>query len=358
MARILYHVFDQRSGAPLHARLDAQDIDRNLEWHEVTDDKGEFLAFLAPGHYKLTVSVPGYTTRNFDDHYGGDGNPQIGMESASGSAGLIVQGRNLVNSSGSRIVLAGTDQFLAYRQYLDGVSLGPALQESRDLGIDTWRVFFMGSKKQNTVFDLNPREPGFYDRVRPFADLLNGNGITLLATIYVDNQDVQMDYDHWFRMADRLRGTRTILSGGNEWTKNGFDPGRLGDPHMVWSRGSDQQNEAPYKPQGSVLEFHPVRNYQTAMRDTVASAIELFEVQGYNQPLLLDEIAKMGTDPDGRSDPAWVHPENCYNYFRLASTLCAGVVFHNWYGQRGLLMNDQTRACAKAAMEGLSPFAS
>jgi hypothetical protein len=270
---------------------------------------------------------------------------------------LIQSGRDFVNPDGSRVVLKGTDAFLAFRHWLSGADLTPFFNETRELGFNLWRVFFQGSKAQNGVLQLDPKEPGFYEHVRPFAELLNSQGIVLLATIGVDNQDIQSPPDHWTRMYREFDGTATIISKANEWGKNlaGLRPDQIPNPPStaLWSQGSGLQDEAPFRPTGNTMEFHPVRTFTTTMRDAVASAIELYEVQNYgNVRLLYDEPGRMGSED--ASPAEFANPKRCWEYARIASALCAGVVFHNRAGQSGRLMPEGTKACAREFVRGLT----
>lgn len=272
---------------------------------------------------------------------------------------LRISGRDFVDETGARRVLNGCDMFMAYRQFLDGgaAALVPFVEESHTLGFDLWRVFLMGSKAQNQVMDLQPSEPDYYDRLRPFVATLNANGITLLATVFVDAQDVMPDLarrqQHWRDVADRLRGSVTILSGGNEWRKNGFNPGELADPGMIWSRGSDlsvgDNEHAPYRPYGRVAEYHPRRDLWASLMDTVASPVFIHETNGLTGPLIIDEPPKMGTHGSrGFEDPPMAR-----RFAQHYAAECGGAVFHNAFGQRGLRMDDPTRACAAAWQQGM-----
>lgn len=266
---------------------------------------------------------------------------------------LEIRGRDFVDAQGQRIVLNGTDGFLDYRIFLDGGTLQPFLQESRDLGFQMRRVFLQGSKAQNQVMDLRPTEPGYYASLKPFVQAENAHGIIPLLTIGVDNQDVHSPVEHWARVVAETDGTTRLISFFNEWSKNSstFDPGAIPAPTgVLWSRGSDIGDKAPYRPAGAFLEFHPVRSYATAMRDAVASAIELYEAQGYTAPLLIDEPGRMGTNAH---EARFTDPREVERYARLLSTLCAGAVMHNWFGQRGRLMDAHTRACAEAWTRGV-----
>lgn len=265
---------------------------------------------------------------------------------------LDTRGRDFINHDGSRSVLCGTDMFCAFRQYLNGMDLTPFFAESRELGFNLWRVFMQGSIKQNNILQLSPTEPGYYEHVRPFAELLNRQGIVLLATIGIDNQDIKSPASHWTRMYDLLEGTSTLVSKANEWGKNlgGVRPDELPNPsgNILWSQGSGLQDEAPFKPTGKFMEFHQVRNFPTSIRDTVASATEIQDVLDYPEiPLIMDEPAKFGTDGN------YPEPRDSYNFARCYATFWAGAVFHNWNGQRGQLMDANTKACAREWVRGM-----
>jgi len=228
--------------------------------------------------------------------------------------------------------------------------LGPFFAESRDFAFNLWRVFLQGSVTQNGVLELRPQSvPDYYARLQAFAHIINSQGIALLATVFVDNQDVGQDYGHFARVCEALRGTATLISGGNEWHKNGFDPGRLGDPGMLWSRGSDLGDAAPFRPYASFAEFHPRRDFPKSLDDSVASAT-FIRASGLTGPLLIDEPAKFGTNG---SAPIYADPFTAYRFARHYSTECGGAVFHNWFGQRGLLMDGPTRECAAAWSRGM-----
>lgn len=268
---------------------------------------------------------------------------------------LGIIGPNFVDAQGRRQVLLGTDQFVAFKMFLDGnlSGLSALFQESRELGFNMWRVFMQGSVVQNNILQLSPNEPGYYEHVRPFADLLNRQGIVLLATVYVDNQDIKApNPQHWQRVADLLRGSTTILSGGNEWRKNGFDPGLLTDPGMLWSRGSDLGDQAPFKPTGLIMEFHPRRDLPAMLLDSVASPVTIYGSLGYPPiPLLIDEGIGFAVvpRPGSRSNDPWL----AYKLARHYSTETAGTVFHNDAGMRGQLMPPEIRACAVAWLVGM-----
>jgi hypothetical protein len=350
MSLILFKVQNSAAQPIAGALLSAESP--NGAWQGLTDAEGVFRANLRAGHYDITISAAGYTTRLLPADLDLPGTITIGLDPLT--ANLSVRGRDFVDRHGNVVKLNGVDGFMDYRLFLDGgeEALEPFIEETLDFGFNARRVFMQGSIKQNTVMELNPREPGYDKHVRPYVECMNERGIMPILTVGVDNQDILSPIDHWVRIDELTQGTDRIISFYNERDKNHGpeNPDLIPPASGLWSRGSLTTNLAPITPTGPVLEFHPVRNYTTAMRDAIASPIELFEVQGYQGALLIDEPGRMGTNPhDGR----FAEPRTVYEYARALSDLCAGAVMHNYFGQRGLLMDDLTRQCADGWCRGM-----
>lgn len=265
---------------------------------------------------------------------------------------LVPSGPYFVDGSGQRVVINGTDQFTALRQFIDGVDIAPLIRESRALGFNCWRIFCQGSIAQNGILNLFPQQiANYYTLLAEGVRRLNDAGIVPLLTVFVDNQDVQLGNDHWVRVAVAVRPFTVLLSGGNEWSKNGFKPPSLPDPGLpLWSRGSDVGDVAPPAPNGATFsEFHPRRDFPKSLDDSVASAT--FLMQNGFQRLIADEPPRMGTDG---SDPVYADPHSCWRFARHYATEWAGAVFHSRSGQRGVVMDDVTLACAKEWCRGMN----
>lgn len=308
---------------------------------------------LGTGDQQIRVGVPADPNRPMDIVLDG-------LEPLVAPLSFTARGRYLYDAGGKRTVLRGTDQFMALRQVADGIDITPYLRESNELGINLWRVFFMGSKPQNQVMDLNPTDPGIRQLMRPLANTLNQHGIVLLATVNVDSDhvvpEVPRKIENWHAVAGELAGTVSALSAGNEWRKNGFFPGDFTDPGvgLPWSRGSDlsegDNEHAPYRPYGTFAEYHPIRTLRTR-QDTVASPLYIFEERSLNAPLWCDEPPRMGFDA---SMPECADPDFCGQLARAWSVYYSAVVFHNRFGQSGRLMDDLTHRCAEAVMHNLT----
>lgn len=269
---------------------------------------------------------------------------------------LHIRGNDFVNEFGRRVSLAGCDGFLDYRFWLDGgaTALAPFVKESNELGFVVRRVFLAGSKKQNQVLDLSPKEHNFYPQLKPYVQYMNSNGIIPLLTVNVDMQDVMPvvgdRINNWNQIIAELKdsGLSYLISGGNEANKNGFDPYEIPDPGagVWWSRGSKTQDDF-YPPHGATAtEFHPVRNLadgRTQM-DAVAS-VYYMRKNGCNI-LWLDE-----SYPFDNNDPS---VEDTGILGRLYATYWAVVIFHNRQGQRGQLMGEGTRERATVFVKGMT----
>jgi len=273
---------------------------------------------------------------------------------------LEQRGNEFVDASGNRIVLAGVDMFPALRFFKDGgpEALKPFFAESARLGFQVWRVWSQGSKRQNNFLDLSPKEAGYYDAIRPFADLCNANGIAPLLTGYVDNQDVQSPLGHWSELGKRLVGSKTLLSGFNQWTKNQqkdssgnyvFKPQDLPSPGagLIWSRGSDVDDVMTHPKGAPAGELHATRqSFDRALMDATASPPTMRKPENGYGMCWMTEGNPFG-DSNGYSEQqAW-----CLG--RGYSILWALAVFHNRQSQFGQLMTEPTAKCAAAWVKGM-----
>jgi len=259
---------------------------------------------------------------------------------------LFAEGVTIRNEDGQRVSLCGYDQFTALRMLLDGADLQPFIDESLRYGFTCWRVFGMASSAQNGYYTLNPNETGYYEALEHLVQRLSEVGIYLLFTTYADCQDIGFDLNVWRQVADVLRPYEhaVFLSGGNEWSKNHWDPSALSDPELQWwSRGSDIGDAAPPYPPGTFAEFHPRRDYPKALDDTIASQTWIQYHDHCNVPLIIDEPPRVGEDGSG---PEYTDPFIVWRFARSYSSGCGGAVLHMRPGQKGALiapgsLNDQ-----------------
>ena len=251
---------------------------------------------------------------------------------------LTRDGVTIRNPAGQRISLCGYDMFTALRMLLDGADLQPFIDESLHYGFNCWRVFGMASSDQNGYYTLSPTESGYYDAVGYLAQRLSAVGIYYLHTTYADCQDIGFDLGVWTNVATTLRpySHAVFLSGGNEWSKNHWDPMQLSDPGLPWwSRGSDVGDAPPPYPAGTFAEFHPRRDYPKALDDTIASQTWIQYHDGCTVPLIIDEPPRMGADGSG---DVYLDPGIVWRFARSYSGGCGGAVLHMRPGQKGALI--------------------
>lgn len=267
---------------------------------------------------------------------------------------LEVRGNDFVDADGNRVSYPGTDQFFALRQWRDGGpdALMPAVAESNRLKMVVWRMWAQGSKAQNTVADLSPREAGYYDSIRPCTDFLNAHGIIPLWTAYIDNQDVQSPKEHWTLLGERLVGSAAIVSVANQYQKNlkPFSPWDFGSPGagLIWSRGSSVNLDEQTPPRGApASELHPTQiSCDRALMDSTASPINMRQVGG-STLVMMTEGHPFGDANAYSERQAWQLGRGYSIDWGLA-------VFHNRQGQRMQLMNDDTARCAAAWVKGMT----
>jgi hypothetical protein len=251
---------------------------------------------------------------------------------------LHADGVTIRNSAGQRVSLCGYDMFTALRMLLDGQDLQPFIDESLRYGFNCWRVFGMASAQQNGYYTLSPGETGYYEAITHLVQRLSNVGIYLLWTTYADCQDIGFDLGVWQRVADVLRPYQhaVFLSGGNEWSKNHWDPQQLANPGLQWwSRGSDIGDAPPPTPYGSFVEFHPRRDYPKALDDTIASQTYIQYTYHCDVPLIIDEPPRMGEDGSGAE---YTDPFIVWRFARAYASGCACAVLHMRPGQKGTLI--------------------
>ncbi len=309
----------------------------------------------------------------FDRRYDFDGTKDVLIQvtavpfvDAPGLPFLEQRGKDFVDAQGNRDFISGCDGFLDYRIWLDQgqAGLAPFMEESQAIGFRARRVFLAGSAAQNGVLNLYPQhEPRFYAELVPFVSYQNAHGIVPLLTWGVDMQDVMpidphnpepgkaQRREHWERFNATLAGCglKYLVSGWNQWSKNGgndgYGPWDLTDPGsgVIWSRGSDI-DDTKTDPKGAPAgELHSTRvSWDRSLMDTTASPINMRQ-HGYGMCWMTE-----GIPFDADSDPEY------------GRTLGAGyavdwalAIFHNRQGQRGQLLQPGTRACAEAWQQGM-----
>ncbi len=281
---------------------------------------------------------------------------------------LEQRGYDFVNAQGQRIILPGVDGFddLWFRTTGRESELDALMKESRQLSFVVRRIWCGGDAGLNQVFSLYPQNiPGFFDLVRSLVAYENSYGQIPLFNAFVDAQRVWPSASDrrrfWAQLNEALLGSGAyLMSGGNQYPKNGFNPwDDLADPGhgVIWSRGSSTEDLETGPRGASASELHATRaSFDRALMDSTASPPEMRK-----PPSMRDGY------PIGGSGMVWMTEGNPFGDSagytekqarQLGAAYAAGdwamAVHHNRQSQRGQLMHDDTARTAAAWVQGMT----
>lgn len=270
---------------------------------------------------------------------------------------LEQRGNDFIDAAGQRVVYAGVDGFddLWFRVTGRESELDALMAESKQIGFTVRRAWCMGDAGENQVFSMYPQNiPGYFDLARSLVAYENGYGVIPLFTCFVDAQRVIPDADarlrFWSQFCAALVGAGAyLLSGGNQYPKNGFDPWAdlaSPGPGVIWSRGSST-DDLQTAPRGATAsELHATRvSCDRALMDATASPPNMRSVSNSGM-VWMTEGNPFG-DSNGYSE------RQAWELGRGYSILWSLAVFHNRQSQRGQLMTDETARCAAAWVKGM-----
>jgi len=232
--------------------------------------------------------------------------------------------------------------------------LNALMRESQQLGFQVRRIWCMGDAGQNQVFSLYPQTtPRYMDIVRALVGYQNSFGIIPLLTAFVDAQVVMPNPGQrqafWRDLNAGLVGSGVyLMSGGNQYPKNGFDPWTdLSDPGhgVIWSRGSST-DDLQTPPKGApASELHATRNsFDRALMDSTASPPNM-RANGAGMVWM--------TEGNPFGDANGYSAEQAWKLGRGYSIDWALAVFHNRQSQRGQLMTEETARAAAEWVRGM-----
>lgn len=279
---------------------------------------------------------------------------------------LEQHGNDFVDAAGNRIAYPGIDGFddLWFATQNRDTELNALMTESRQVGFQVRRIWCMGDAGQNQVFNLYPQDtPNYFDIIRQLVVYENSFGQIPLFTAFVDAQKVMPSQGQrqafWRNLNDALKGSGAyLMSGGNQRSKNGFDPwADLADPGggVIWSRGSDV-DDVEVGPRGApASELHATRNsFDRALMDATASP-----------PTMRGPAGNKDGHPVGGSGMVWMTEGNpfgdgggyteqqAWQLGRGYSILWALAIYHNRQSQRGQMMTDDTARRGAAWVKGM-----
>jgi hypothetical protein len=88
-------------------------------------------------------------------------------------------------------------------------------------------------------------------------------GFLAMPIVYADEQVINSGMNFVYKLSELFNNKNWVFpSLGNEWPKNGFNPGSFSKPQSTnfWSRGSTVSDTAPFYPSWDWKEWHPRRD--------------------------------------------------------------------------------------------------
>jgi hypothetical protein len=266
-----------------------------------------------------------------------------------GLSRIQTSGRQFVTESGDGWGMKGCSDFALGNLFRLGQDITPILQQRKDAGANTLRIFTMWAA--DPAFQLPT-----LDWLPDVLTLLELHQLYAEVVALCDCQVLLPDQAHQHARVDFIAG---ILSGrphffqlGNEYQKNGFDPYGFPRPEgvMLASRGSNIQDGNVVNPAWDYVSHHPARKntWEWVVKGTDAIYQQRLGLGNgvSDKPLVYGEIEKAGAD--------WTDPEayRVFSQISLASG-AAGVTFHSVAGLTSALWDDTQYQCAVACYQGL-----
>ena len=273
---------------------------------------------------------------------------------------ITTSGRDFI-ADGQPIVTCGASNFLLFQRYLEGHDIEPLLYP----GFNSYRITLSMKYIPNLhgLKDLRPENyPGFFGHLGNFCDRLNVQGKYVESTILCDQQsDLLNTTKDWQRgfvrdCVDVLREktNASVVSLGNEFSKNGFDPNDFQKPlGVVFSFGSALSDEAPPRPSDSDWrEWHGRRDWPKVflaaedmwfVREGIEAVNGTFKQVRPPAPARHNEPVGFGPEPNRSQDLELARVT------ALASRAFGNdAVFHSSEGVASLPFSPITTACGNA----------
>ncbi len=270
---------------------------------------------------------------------------------------LQVDGRGFTEG-GRPWIYRGFTDFLLYQKYLAGTDLDAILRERVDVGANTVRVLGMVTSFSH----FYPQEHAdYYDKLRPFADLLSSYGLRLEFVVFADAQIVMPNTAEEQVHIDKVvtgfgSVTNVLLEVCNEPFKN--IPGGevaadalaqriLGKGFLVATGNYIYPDAgAPVPFSGNYITNHPERKPEWPR--TSKDQYDFAEV--YHKPVVSDEpMGAAETDSSSRS----AQPDD-FAYFAAESALAgAGGTFHSDSGVQSEALGSVQRLSARAFFDAM-----
>lgn len=247
-----------------------------------------------------------------------------------------------------RFAVICTSDFNLYNRWFSGEDITAVLEQRRDLGFNSVRVWT--AYRIDLIGDCDPHRPGFYARLPEFMSDIAQYGlyaeITAFTGPYVYFPDDASKVRHWEALDDALTGCTNLLDLEvvNEWD----NPPNLGVPFdqlrqpvgKIASHGSSVQDSPPKEPHWGVAGYRsPGSEWQ---RKVGHNAMEWADT--WNIPVWTNEYPRTDNDPN---------LDHWYDGAASSVLLCAGAgTFHSPSGKDSTLFEGQELDCARSFVAG------
>lgn len=286
---------------------------------------------------------------------------------------VTVNGTSFIDAEGNPVTYAGQDAYSAFGRWMRGdnpvdaflnyqATLAEALQDPQVRFMRVLRIFFM----VNSFDHIWPQNiPNFYPAVRSFIEWVGDQfGFYVDAEVFADAQiimpNTNQQFDHFAKFCDAVRGLPNVLvSLGNEWPGNGFQPNLFTQPEgLISSAGSSFGDWPPPVPPWIYSKYHGRRD---GLKGILSSTDLAWAVNGYpgEVPFIGVHQACIHDEPIGAADQEKPgsrtnRPEHFYKLGADAALWGAGGTFHSDCGIKAIPYSAQQQLCANAFFVGMS----
>lgn len=327
------------------------------------DSQGAVSIELIPdGRFTVYPLAEGYEGRSFQVVMPRDGAGQIPVEMskvteqpiASSLSRLTAHREGFKNQEGERVSLSGVSAFMHYERFLNGEDIRPLLQQARDLGSNTIRVFGMAhyipvnaGRRAFRPADYGDR---YFDAQAEFFSISAEYDQFVYWSVFPDAELIGISDKKAFlnREVECLKAApNTVGELTNEQDAHSFnsvDPNSVDRPSGVaFTSGSygDIGGEQPYP--WDFCDYHLPRGYPKHIKDAcVVDHPNYIAGKG----VMLGEPDRYGSDGNTNHDQARLSAG-------ASRESSLGMIFHSTKGRESLLYDDQTLDIAKVFFKAL-----
>lgn len=329
------------------------------------DDQGTVSIELIPaGPYRLYPLAEGYEGDALDVVMPHDDQLVIEMRKVgtqpiplpSSLSRLTATREGFRNEQGQRVFIAGASAFMHYERFLNGTDIRDMLQQVKDLGANTIRVFGMAHyipvNAGRRPFKPSDYGDRYFDAQPEFFDLAASYGLYVYWSVFpdaelIDPGDKRAFFDREVSVLKSRPNTFGELTNEQDaHSFNAVDPSQMNRPSgIAFCSGSygDIGGLQPYP--WDFCDYHQPRRYDPPTHIKDACVVDHPNYLA-GKGILLGEPDRYGWDGNGNTEQA-----------RLSAGACResslGQVFHSTKGRESLPYDDQTLQIAQVFFKAL-----